>query len=295
MRPPGGLLFEPPINWIDSRCSMPSLFFMELSRRDRGTVRDIISVGDLCVYPPDSGDQWFQELFYVRALQIDRSFEPLVLEVFGRILCQALEVQEDCFRELLFYQRHNFLFFTNHRVKQVYCWHNASERNILQQLISLDTGFHRARESNRLGGQTYEIVTEKALWRAHPYLAWECIFPEGIDMEALSPRDTNAHIRAKQQTQQKAKGPLAKLTGKEKDHPLPPPTEIREPPGSDRPDGATYQTGRLLGRGGFAICYEGQLAGTKQRFALKIVKSHMPQRKMEQKVCSLGMRRCAQS
>ena len=104
-------------------------------------------------------------------------------------------------------------------------------------------------------------------------------------MEALSPRDINARIRVKQQAlKSKAQPQIAKLSQKEKDHPPPPPEEVREPPSSDRKNGAVYITGRLLGRGGFAICYEGQLAGTKQIYALKIVKSHMPQKKMEQKV-----------
>ena len=103
-------------------------------------------------------------------------------------------------------------------------------------------------------------------------------------MEAFSPRDANAHIRVKQQAQQKAKAPVAKLTGKEKDHPPPPPATVQEPPSSGRPNGTIYKTGRCLGKGGFAICYEGQSAGTKRKYALKIVKSQMPQKKMEQKV-----------
>lgn len=114
-------------------------------------------------------------------------------------------------------------------------------------------------------------------------------------MEALSPRDANAHIRIKQQSQQKVKPPVAKLTGKEKDHPPPPPPEVQEPPSSDRPNGAIYETGKCLGQGGFAICYEGQLVGTKRRYALKIVKSHMPQKKMEQKVRSTSVSRSTES
>ena len=41
----------------------------------------------------------------------------------------------------------------------------------------------------------------------------------------------------------------------------------------------------MLGKGGFAVCYEGYLAGSKskRKFALKIVRSKMPS-KMEQKV-----------
>lgn len=112
-------------------------------------------------------------------------------------------------------------------------------------------------------------------------------------MEAFSPRDVNAPIRVKH-TVQKSKpptktAPIAKVMPKEKDHPPPPPAEVVEPPSSDRMDGAIYQTGRLLGKGGFAICYEGQLAGTKQKYALKIVKSHMPQKKMETKVTYLAL------
>lgn len=102
-------------------------------------------------------------------------------------------------------------------------------------------------------------------------------------MDALSPRDANAHIRVKSAAPKQKAAP-AKLPSKEKDHPPPPPPEVKEPPSLDRPNGAVYKTGRCLGKGGFAICYEGQLSGTKQRYALKIVKSYMPQKKMEQKV-----------
>jgi len=107
-------------------------------------------------------------------------------------------------------------------------------------------------------------------------------------MEALSARDVNAEIRAKQTAAPKAKPATkstAKLTSKEKDHPPPPPPDVLEPQSYDRPNGAIYKTGKCLGKGGFAICHEGQLAGTRKKYALKIVKSHMPQKKMEQKVC----------
>lgn len=100
-------------------------------------------------------------------------------------------------------------------------------------------------------------------------------------MEALSPRDANIQVR--KQPAQKAKQP-AKVASKEKDHPPPPPSEVLEPPSFDRKDGAIYETGRPLGKGGFAICYEGKCRETKEVFALKVVKSHMPQKKMEQKV-----------
>lgn len=101
-------------------------------------------------------------------------------------------------------------------------------------------------------------------------------------MEALSPRDANIQVR--KQTISKSKPAPAKVASKEKDHPPPPPAEVLEPPSFDRRNGAIYQTGRPLGKGGFAICYEGTHTETKQVYALKIVKSHMPQKKMEQKV-----------
>lgn len=103
----------------------------------------------------------------------------------------------------------------------------------------------------------------------------------GVDMEALSPRDVNAQ-RMPRATETKAK-PVAQLKSKDKEHPPPPPEEVLEPSSTDRPDGAVYRVGKLLGKGGFAICYSGQLLPTKQKYALKIVKSQMPS-KMEQKV-----------
>ncbi|KAF5011871.1 hypothetical protein FDECE_2040 [Fusarium decemcellulare] len=103
----------------------------------------------------------------------------------------------------------------------------------------------------------------------------------GVDLEALSPRDANAQ-RVPKPTDIKTKTAAQLRAAKEKEHPPPPPAEVPEPPSVDRPDGAVYQVGKLLGKGGFAVCYNGQLLPTKQRFALKIVKSHMPP-KMEQK------------
>ncbi|KAL7802599.1 serine/threonine protein kinase [Trichoderma afarasin] len=103
----------------------------------------------------------------------------------------------------------------------------------------------------------------------------------GIDVEALSPRDVNAQ-RMPKTTEAKAKAAAQLKAAKDKEHPPPPPPEVVEPSSTDRPDGAVYHIGKLLGKGGFAICYSGQLLPSKQKFALKIVKSQMPS-KMEQK------------
>lgn len=105
-----------------------------------------------------------------------------------------------------------------------------------------------------------------------------------LTMEPLSPRDINAQ-RPRQNEPKKKATALAKAA---KEHPPPPPAEVHEPPSSDRRDGATYAVGKLLGKGGFAVCYDGRLASTGERHALKIVKSHMPS-KMEQKVCLLSL------
>ncbi|KAG6363204.1 hypothetical protein INS49_008300 [Diaporthe citri] len=102
----------------------------------------------------------------------------------------------------------------------------------------------------------------------------------GVDMEALSPRDVNA--LPKRTTDLKAKAAAQLRTAKDKDHPPPPPPQVVEPPSSDRKNGAVYQVGKLLGKGGFAICYDGKHVDTGKKYALKIVKSTMPV-KMQQK------------
>ncbi|KAM7196110.1 cell cycle serine/threonine-protein kinase CDC5/MSD2 [Naviculisporaceae sp. PSN 640] len=104
---------------------------------------------------------------------------------------------------------------------------------------------------------------------------------KGVDMEALSPRDANAQ-RAPRVNELKTKAVAQLKTSKDKEHPPPPPNNVIEPSSSDRKEGAVYQVGKLLGKGGFAICYDGKLAGTNKRYALKIVKCSMPT-KMEQK------------
>lgn len=102
-----------------------------------------------------------------------------------------------------------------------------------------------------------------------------------VDLEPLSPRDANAQ-RMPKAVDLKAKAQQFK-SAKEKDHPPPPPPQVLEPPSPSFPEGSVYNVGKLLGKGGFAICYSGQMQGSKQRVALKIVKSKMAP-KMEQKV-----------
>lgn len=227
---------------------------------------------------------WWADLLYVQALAKDGWISEDVLECYARILCQALDIPRDCKRKLLRGEYHNLRIFANSRTIQVYCCHKIIERDVFNKLVKTDFLFGLYRQDNKVADQNYDQFTRQVFWEACPFLAWEYIVPDGIDMEALSPRDVNAHMRAAKQAAAKLKPPVPKLSQKEKDHPPPPPAEVREPPCPDRRNGAIYKTGRCLGKGGFAICYEGQLAGTKQLYALKIVKSYMPVKKLEQKV-----------
>lgn len=105
-------------------------------------------------------------------------------------------------------------------------------------------------------------------------------------MEALSPRTTNQMIKPKPPMDRKMvdKNPPAGAAQKastSKHHADPPPPIVPEP----EDGGERYSIGGFLGKGGFAVCYEGTLARNGRVFAMKVVKSHMPQKKMEEKVC----------
>lgn len=264
---------------------VPHFLIEELKRRyppeDWPTLYDNVQTLGL---EDNEEPSWIQDNLHTRSWKKLDLLPQEVIEMLGRILCKALEAPRDCTRTLLQGQCHNLVFFTNYRVMQVYCSHNEDEHETIKDLVKADQKFNWV-PKNPDTKSPYHKKTDPLFELASQYLAWSCYFPDGIDMEALSPRDPNAHVRVKKEST-KSKAP-AKSTGKEKDHPPPPPPEVHEPPSSDRKDGATYNTGRCLGKGGFAICHEGQLAGTKQKYALKIVKSYMPQKKMEQKVrCS---------
>ncbi|KAL8718064.1 MAG: hypothetical protein Q9225_004758 [Loekoesia sp. 1 TL-2023] len=100
---------------------------------------------------------------------------------------------------------------------------------------------------------------------------------------ALSPRSANIQIKPRA-SQKKVVEQEVKFV-KPKDHASPPPSLVLQPPES--PGGLTvqYRIGKELGKGGFAICYEGQQQGVHggQTYALKIVKASMALKKMEEK------------
>ncbi|MCJ1396972.1 Cell cycle serine/threonine-protein kinase cdc5/MSD2 [Xylographa trunciseda] len=94
--------------------------------------------------------------------------------------------------------------------------------------------------------------------------------------ECLSPRSANIPSKAPPTTKPK-----------DKNHASPPPKYVMQPQGLLGEPEENYSIGRELGKGGFAICYEGILLGQKHgkssTFALKIVKAKMGLKKMEEK------------
>ncbi|KAL4914609.1 hypothetical protein BDW62DRAFT_190189 [Aspergillus aurantiobrunneus] len=104
-------------------------------------------------------------------------------------------------------------------------------------------------------------------------------------MEALSPRSTNQMIKPKASMERKlldknaAATSAAQKAASTKNHAPPPPSLVLEP----GDDGERYSTGGFLGKGGFAVCYEGTLLRNGRVFAMKVVKSEMAQKKMQEK------------
>ena len=116
-------------------------------------------------------------------------------------------------------------------------------------------------------------------------------------MEALSPRSTNIQSKPKLNKlkekeladDEDKKAEAAKKALKEKDYAPAPPEWVLQPPIRHGGLAEKFRTGKCLGKGGFAICYEGELRNKgrgagKTIFALKIVKTYMNLKKMEDKV-----------
>lgn len=105
-------------------------------------------------------------------------------------------------------------------------------------------------------------------------------------MEPLSPRSTNIPPKPKVEGAKKLSvktNPAQKQSSSHRHHATPPPPEVKEP----GPCGEEYEIGSFLGKGGFAVCYEGKLARNGRIFAMKVVKSEMQQKKMEEKVWAI--------
>jgi len=104
-------------------------------------------------------------------------------------------------------------------------------------------------------------------------------------MEALSPRSANLPMnppaaikKPKVDTRPK---PASSVINPDKIEEKWRPAAVIKEPG---PGGDAYLTGKKLGRGGFAVCFEGRSERTKEIFALKVVKSQVEQKKQLEKV-----------
>ncbi|KAI9640992.1 Cell cycle serine/threonine-protein kinase cdc5/MSD2 [Ciborinia camelliae] len=277
-----------PRYWTPKITLVPLLVAEEARQRQRPSPTQVLEfshrhgcmLGQYVYDYPGSEGKWNLELRYPKLIWEIAPSKIDIIDIIGCVLSQFSSFPANCDRQSPRNQ-HTILFFTDYRTIQGYCAHDSTELQKFHELIQLDLQFRRSRLDDQANGETYENLTNAAFRSIQHYLIWEQEFPCNEEMEALSPRDVNANIRTKPAVQKAP--PPAKLA-REKDHPPPPPSEVPEPPCSDRPNGSIYKTGRCLGKGGFAICYEGQLKGTRKKCALKIVKSHMSQKKMEQKV-----------
>ena len=103
-------------------------------------------------------------------------------------------------------------------------------------------------------------------------------------MEVLSPRSANVPMKQrsdmKPPKQEHKPKPDEKPSNPDRiDDKWRPPPSVTEPGG----DGETYMVGRKLGKGGFAVCFEGISRKDSQKYALKVVKAKVEQKKMMEK------------
>ena len=114
-------------------------------------------------------------------------------------------------------------------------------------------------------------------------------------MDPLSPRSTNIQVKPKHLIKEEVGGEDRKAEAqrieramKDKEHAPPPPAWVYQPPLRPGKLAEKYRSGKLLGKGGFAVCYEGELDDRNygqgiQKFAMKIVKARMSQKKTMEK------------
>ena len=121
------------------------------------------------------------------------------------------------------------------------------------------------------------------------------------EVEPLSPRSANIPIKTKskkaakeiaemEEEEDARKAEAARRAAKEKEYAPAPPECVIQPPSYPGALAEKFHTGRLLGKGGFAMAYEGETQGKSPSgkaaiYALKVVRAKMSQKKMEDKVC----------
>lgn len=108
-----------------------------------------------------------------------------------------------------------------------------------------------------------------------------------MEVQVLSPRSANVPVKARSEMQKVAKN-VQQLPAKKDDKPTNPdriddkwrpPVSVTEPGSSPQ----TYAVGKKLGKGGFAVCFEGRTQSSDEVFALKVVKAKVEQKKMMEK------------
>ncbi|KAK5106256.1 Cell cycle serine/threonine-protein kinase cdc5/MSD2 [Lithohypha guttulata] len=105
-----------------------------------------------------------------------------------------------------------------------------------------------------------------------------------MEVQVLSPRSANVPVRPRPAMQKSTKDPQPKPQEKPSnpdriDDKWRPPVTVTEPGDSAQ----TYVVGKKLGKGGFAVCFEGRTQSTGEVFALKVVKAKVEQKKMMEK------------
>ena len=108
-------------------------------------------------------------------------------------------------------------------------------------------------------------------------------------MEPLSDKAANIQAKPKAAGKPTVKPVEAKKIANQKDHAQKPPSVVFQSPVDETSPAENYRTGNHLGKGGFAVCYEGELQcrgpNSKEHiYALKIVPAKMNHKKMEDKV-----------
>ena len=103
--------------------------------------------------------------------------------------------------------------------------------------------------------------------------------PAAPNTAALSPKSANVVVKPKAREAERKAPKAARMDSTQSYLPSPPPAIVTEP-GDEQEQ---YVTGAYLGKGGFAICYQGTLKRNSQIFAMKVVKSDM-KKKMQDKV-----------
>jgi serine/threonine protein kinase len=106
-------------------------------------------------------------------------------------------------------------------------------------------------------------------------------------MEVLSPRSANVPMKTetdmKKTKLETRKKSVERAQNPDKIEDKWRPADVIREPGSE---GDAYITGKKLGKGGFAVCFEGRSKKTSEIYALKVVKSHVEQKKQLEKVSS---------